>query len=321
MYDAGVTTTVGCPRPAALAVAVTVLLSACAALTPFAEIRGSLPAERFVEVEGRAVYVEQAGSGDALLLVHGFGGSAYSWRRVIPALAEHRRVVAVDLAGFGWTERVADPDAYTLGAQERLLLGVLDVLGIEQADVAGHSYGGGIALWLAARHPERVRSLVLVDSTLPSYAAERRRGAARSHAAVSTFLRGVALRRGFVRLALKRAFFDDALVTDELVGAYLARLRVEGVVDAYLGLTQPLEEAQADVALAAINLPTLVVWGADDELLPARWGEQAAGEMPRARFVVLERCGHVPMEERPEAFVSAVVPYLAEVAAATRGMS
>ena len=284
----------------------------CVTLTPFDEVRRATPTERFVEVEGRAIYVEQAGSGDALLLVHGFGGSAYSWRLVIPALAEHRRVIAVDLSGFGWTERVADPEAYTLAAQERLLLGVLDALGIAVADVAGHSYGGGVSLWLAARHPERVRSLVLVDSTLPSYAVERRSNSARSRAAVSAFLRGVALRPGFIRSALERSFYDDSLVTEELIDAYLARLRVEGVVDAYRGLTLPVEEAAADVDLTAIGQPVLVVWGADDELLPLRWGEEAAARMPHARLVVFERCGHVPMEERPDEFVAAVAGFLAE---------
>lgn len=297
------------------------LPAACASLTPYEQVRRSLPPDRFLEVGGRAVYVEQSGTGDALLLIHGFGGSTYSWRRVIPDLAGPRRVVAVDLSGFGWTERVADPAAYTLAAQERLLLGVLDALGIARADVAGHSYGGGVALWLAARHPERVRSLVLVDSTLPSYGVERRSNVARSRTAVSAFLRGVALRRGFVRSALERSFFDDALVTDELVGEYLARLRVEGAVDAYRGLTLPSSEPRPEIDLTTVGQPTLVVWGADDELLPLRWGEQAAAEMPHARLVVLERCGHIPMEERPEEFVAAVVPFLAAVATTGGGTS
>jgi pimeloyl-ACP methyl ester carboxylesterase len=190
---------------------------------------------------------------------------------------------------------------------------VLDILGLDRADVAGHSYGGGIALWLAARHPERVRSLVLVDSTLPSYTAERRRGVARSRVAVAAFLRGVALRRGFIRSALERSFSDHALVTDELVGAYLARLRVEGAVDAYRGLTLPSKVPRPEVDLTSVAQPTLIVWGADDELLPVRWGERAAGKMPGARLVVLERCGHIPMEERPEEFIAAVAPFLAGV--------
>jgi pimeloyl-ACP methyl ester carboxylesterase len=287
--------------------------AACASLTPYEQVRRALPAERFLEVGSRAVYVEQAGEGEALLLIHGFGGSTYSWRRVIPGLAEHRRVVAVDISGFGWTERVGDPSAYTLAGQERLLLGVLDALGIERADVAGHSYGGGIALWLASRHPERVRSLVLVDSTLPSYGFERRSNVARSRTAVSAFLRGFALRRSFVRSALERSFFDKALITDELVDEYLRRLRVEGAVDAYRGLTMPVEEPRPEVDLTAVGQPTLVVWGADDELLPARLGEQAAGAMPLARLVVIDRCGHIPIEERPEEFLVAVVPFLAAV--------
>jgi pimeloyl-ACP methyl ester carboxylesterase len=290
------------------------LPAACASLTSYEQVRRRLPAERFIEVCGRAVYVERAGAGEALLLIHGFGGSSYSWRQVISGLTVHRCVVAVDLSGFGWTERVADPAAYTLEAQERLLIGVLDVLGLDRADVAGHSYGGGIALWLAARHPARVRSLVLVDSTLPSYTVERRRGVARSRLLVSAFLRGIALRRGFIRSALERSFFDQALVTNELVGAYLARLRVEGAVDAYRGLTLPSKQPRPEVDLTSVGQPTLIVWGADDELLPVRLGERAASAMPRARLVVIERCGHIPMEERPEEFVAAVEPFLAGVA-------
>src|SRR5579863_312094 len=87
--------------------------SGCVSLRPFAEVRREQPAARFVAVDGRQVYVEQEGAGDAVVLLHGFGESSYTWRRLIPDLARSFRVVAIDLNGFGWTERPRDPLSYT----------------------------------------------------------------------------------------------------------------------------------------------------------------------------------------------------------------
>ncbi len=293
-----------------LGVAVLAMSWGCVSLRPFEEIRSELPPESFVAVNGQLVHIEQAGRGEAVLLVHGFGGSTYSFRHVLPALADSFRVVALDLAGFGWTERPRQMEAYTLEGQARLVLGVADALGIHSFHLVGHSYGGGISLWIAAHHPDRLRSLTLVDSTLPAYSAARRRRFAAVRPLVSVFLRTFALRPSFIRRGLERSVHDPALVTDEVVHEYLRRLAVEGAVDAYRGLTAPLRGPAPQVDLAALRLPTLVLWGADDPLLAAHYGERAAQKIPGARFVAIPECGHLPMEERPEAFLAALVPFL-----------
>ena len=299
-------------RSPALAALVSALaVSGCVTLTPFTEVRTKLPAESFVTIGGQQVHVEHDGSGEPVVLIHGFGGSSYSWRHLVPTLATRYEVVAPDLNGFGWTERPSEPEAYTLEGQPALVLGVLDALGIASAHVVGHSYGGGLALWLAARHPERVRSLVLVDSTLPTYSVARRKRVARFRPFVSLALRSVLLRHSFVRRGLMRSVADPELVTEELVEAYAERLRVEGAVDAYQGLTAPVSGPQPRVDLAEIRQPTLVVWGADDRLLDARVGEEAARMIPAARFLLLARCGHLPMEEQPEELARAVLDFLA----------
>jgi pimeloyl-ACP methyl ester carboxylesterase len=139
----------------------------CVATRPFAEVRGSLPQERFVRVGDQLVYVEQAGAGEPVVLLHGFGASSYTWRQVMPGLAESHRVLAVDLNGFGWTERPAARASYTREGQMALVLGVLDALEIGRAHLVGSSYGGALALWLALEHPERVRSLVSSCAATP----------------------------------------------------------------------------------------------------------------------------------------------------------
>jgi len=146
----------------------TLLLPGCVPLRPFDEVRRTAPAADFVRAGGQLVHVEQAGSGEPVVLLHGFGASTYSWRKVMPALAERYRVVAIDLNGFGYTQRPKSRESYTREGQAKLVMDTLDALGIARAHLVGHSYGGGITLYLASRHPERFRSMVLVDSSAPT---------------------------------------------------------------------------------------------------------------------------------------------------------
>lgn len=282
---------------------VAALLGGCVSLRPFAQLLRELPAERFVEIDGpgggQRVYVEQAGEGEPLLLLHGFGASSYSWRRVIPELAGSYRILAPDLNGFGFTERPQALASYTRDGQIDLILRLLDAFSIERAHVAGHSYGGSIALNLAFRHPERVASLILIDSAAPDYPQQRRNALAGIGPWPDLFVRGLALRRAFIARALRASVHDEAVVTPELVEAYRRRLQVEGAARAYRGLTAPIQKPGPEVDLAAIDLPTLVLWGAEDRLIPVGKGRQATERMPNSRFIALSGTGHIPMEERP----------------------
>ena len=286
------------------------LLAGCASYRSFAEVRREVPQSQLVRVGDQLVHVEQAGQGEAVVLLHGFGASTYLWRKVMPALAASHRVVAIDLNGFGYTERPQNPAAYTREGQTALVLGVMDVLGIDRAHVAGHSYGGGLSLFLASRHPERFRTLILVDSSAPTYPDDRRSRVASFRPFSNLFVRAVALRPGTVRRALQRSYYDPSLVTPELVAAYLDRLRVQGADDAFYGLTVPLPAPGPKVELAQIRVPTLAVWGAEDQLISLASGGRAVARIPGAEFVVIEKCGHLPMEERPEELLKAMLPFL-----------
>jgi len=294
------------------------IFAGCVSLRPFAEVRRAQPPERFVEVDGRQVYVEQQGAGEAVVLLHGFGESSYSWRKVMPELARSFRVVAPDLNGFGWTERPRDPQSYTREGQERLVLGVLGALGVTRAQFVGHSYGGSLTLFLASRHPDLVRTMVLVDSAAPTYSDDRRSRVASIRPLDSLFVR-LALTPRHIRGSLLASVYDPALVTPELVHAYLERLRVHGEEDAYYGLTARLRRpaaaagaapAAGGVRLETLAQPALVVWGAEDRLIPVDDGRRAARRLPAGEFAAIPRCGHLPMEERPEELLGLMVPFL-----------
>jgi pimeloyl-ACP methyl ester carboxylesterase len=282
----------------------------CVALRPFAAVRSAVPAERFVEVGGQLVYVERQGSGEAVLLLHGFGASSYSWRRVLPGLAASFQALALDLNGFGWTERPRTPASYGRDGQMALVLGVMDALGIARAHLVGNSYGGALALWLAAEHPGRVRSLVLIDSAAPSYFDDRRSPLARWRPLNAFFLHRFALRPRTVRQGLERSFHDDALVTPELVAAYLERLTIEGIDDAYYGLGATAPPRLPPFDYRRVTAPTLVVWGAQDRVISVAAGRRASARIPGARFTAMPSTGHLPMEERPEELLRIVVPFL-----------
>lgn len=287
-----------------------ILLTGCVSLRPFDEIRRTVPEDHFLRIGEQLVHVEQAGEkGEPVFLIHGFGGSAYSWRKIIPALAEDHRVFAVDLSGFGYTQRPKSRESYTREAQGRLVLGVMDALGIERAHIFGHSYGGGLTLALAARHPERFLSMVLVDSSAPTYSDDRRSRLAGIRPLSTVFVRSLALRPARIRQALLHSFYNDSLVTPELVKGYFDRLRIEGVADAFQGLTAPTRPGER-VELEKISVPALVIWGAQDQLISVESGRRAAARMPRSEFVVIDECGHMPMEEKPEEVLRAVLPFL-----------
>jgi pimeloyl-ACP methyl ester carboxylesterase len=286
------------------------LAGGCVPLLPYEEIHSRLPAASLVEVDGRSVHVERAGTGEPVVLLHGFGGSTYSWRHVIDGLAADNELIAIDLNGFGYSERAREAAAYTVAGQLALVTGVMDALEIPSAHLVGHSYGGALAMHLAWRQPERVRSLILVDSAGPEYPWVRREPSAANRPLTWLFVRTRAIKRQAVVKALERSFADDNQVTPELVEAYWERVRIEGVATAFRGLTRPTDEPRELPDLAKLDLPVLVVWGAEDELTLPEDGRAAAEMLPDAQFHLLEGVGHIPPEESPRRLVELMAGFL-----------
>ncbi len=293
-----------------LAAVATHLLPGCVTLRPFEEVRRSLPAERFTELGGRSVYFERQGAGEAVVLIHGFGGSTFSFRKVAPELARDYDVIALDLHGFGYTQRPADPAAYTITAQRDLVLGLMDRLGVARAHIVGHSYGAGVALLMAQENPDRVRSIVLVDGGAP--------GGGPPAAPLFNILRPLmapfvaqVLTEANIRRILESTVYDASVVDADMVNGYLGRLRIEGLVSAFRGFSSPAAGSAPKVRPEALRTPTLLLWGERDTVIPIAVGERLSAAMAHAEFVRLPRVGHLPLEEAPAESLESLRAFLA----------
>ena len=303
-------------RPAALLVAVGASLLLLALhdrppVTPGAWLATASLEARHETVNGHRLRYVRAGSGPAVVLVHGFGSSLYTWKDVIPALAASHDVVALDLPGFGESDQPADLSFEDL---PRAVLGLMDRLGIARAALVGNSMGGAAAALVAAESPDRVGALVLIDAAGfdlgPSERPRLVRFAMSPAAAVIARLPG---KRLVVEASLRQVFHDAAHVTPERVAEYLTPALRPGTFPAMQSLGASLAGRAAAVseALPRIGAPTLVLWGDDDRWIPIAHADRFVAAIPGARKVVVAACGHVPQEEKPEEVARLLLAFLA----------
>lgn len=301
---------------------------------PVPPLRGTVPprelaleTSRFVELDGIEVHYEAWGLDApvpepipvAIVLLHGFGASTFSWRLVAPALAARLPVVAFDRPGFGLTERPLrwkGPDPYSPVAQADLTVRLMDHLGIRRAVLIGHSAGGTIAVLTADRHPERVAGLVL---EAPAVFAGGPPGALTPLFRTPQFARiGPLLSRRLAGRAgeefLRRAWHDPARITTETVRGYRRPLRAKDWDRALWLLTVAERPRDIPARLARLSCPMLFITGDDDRIVPPADTERAAALAQNARVVTIPASGHIPHEERPDVFVRSVLPFIEAIA-------
>ncbi len=270
-----------------------------------------------IELHGQRVSYRTAGSGPALLLLHGIANSSDTWSRVAPLLSERFTVIAPDLLGHGESSAAPRGD-YSLGAHASGARDVVTALGHERVTVVGHSLGGGIAMQYAYQFPERTERLVLVSSgglgrevhlvlraaslpgadyVLPALTSRRLVDLGRE---VGGLLDRVGLRPAPDIAVLARGFAE--LDSADARRAFLHTVR---------SVIEPGGQrvsANDRLALAAL-LPTLIVWGERDSIIPVAHGEAAHEAMPGSRFEVFEDASHMPQESQPHHFAAVLADF------------
>ena len=257
--------------------------------------------------------------GFPLMMIHGSGPGVTAWanwRLVIPELAKHRRVVAPDMLGFGYSERPAD-QIYNRERWVAHAIGVLDALGLEQVDLVGNSFGGGLSLALAIEHPERVRRLVLM-------------GSAGVHFPITKGLDevwGYQPSLEAMRQLMDVFAFNKGLLTDELAEMrYQASIR-PGFQESFAAMfpaprqrwVDNLASDEADIR--ALTHETLILHGREDEVIPLSASYRLAELIDRAQLHVFGRCGHWTQIEHADRFARLVNDFLSEADNAAAGVN
>jgi pimeloyl-ACP methyl ester carboxylesterase len=267
---------------------------------PFAHDTGTWMASAGVEpryetVDGLRLRYVRKGHGPPALLLHGLASSLYTWKDVLPALAAHHDVIAMDLPGFGDS---AVPPHATGDRVLRSVVGLMDRLGIARASIVGNSLGGAIAVTIAARAPARVDRLVLVDAAGYNFALADRPLLLRMAGAIPAPVLEALPVRPMVTLGLRQVFHDDRLVTPDKVAEYVAPMRRPGASAALHELLLGTGDLGFPGVIRGVRAPTLIVWGRYDTWIPPRDAARFAADIPGARIVFVE-AGHMPQEERP----------------------
>lgn len=244
------------------------------------------------EPEGPPFRWLERGGGEPVILLHGLMGQMQHWDAVLERLEPEHRAIALELPIFHRALREPSLDALT-----RHVVDFMDALDISRAVVGGNSLGGHVALRLALEHGDRVGGLVLAGS---SGLFER------------SFSSGVPHRpdRGWVRAKMEDVFFDHALVTDGWVDEAHRVVTTPTSALRVLRFARDARRDNLEGRLGAVAAPTLLVWGLDDRITPPEVGRRFRELIPGAELRWLDRCGHAPMLEWPEAFAALVADWL-----------
>ena len=290
---------------------------ACAALAGCAQMLPPLPTTvpgSYYQLGGDdkpvRLAVREMGRGKPMLLLHGLGASSYTWHAVMPRLAREHRVIALDLKGFGDSDKPLD-DRYSIADQAGLVEDFITRNNLKDVTLVGHSYGGAVALAVAlddAVGRRRIDRLVLIDSL-----AYRQ--------PVPFFFRllrtPIIGEIGFnlippdvqISRALSVAYYHDWKVNPETIANYAGPLHSEGGKHALLKTVDSLASEDADAFAAryrTLETPTLLIWCAHDRIVPLAFGKRLARDLPNARIDVIHECGHIPQEEEPDETVATI---------------
>ena len=265
--------------------------------------------------EGIKIHFKDVGAGRAVVFLHGFGASLDTWRYMVDALKNEYRLVLLDLKGHGFSDRPHD-ERYSVQDHARVVMGLINHLGLQNVVMVGHSFGSAVALAVASEaqksFPGVVAALVLIggsvdEDNLPFFLRLLRTPLI---GWLSVKLTSASFR---TRLMLKRAYYDDEKVTDSLVELYAKYQYIPGTDYALMKTAEqivPSDFLHLKKDLAKLEVPVINIWGEHDEIVPRPSAEGVCSLLPRCAFVTVEEAGHIPPEETPEKIVALLRDFL-----------
>ena len=254
-------------------------------------------------------------SGTPMVMIHGFGQHSYTWRHLARPLARDRQVVLLDLKGFGHSAKPLD-DRYSLNDQARLVMEVMEYLDLTSVILVGNSYGGGVALLLSLRfltdHDIDLRGLILIDSiaydqNYPYFIDLLR------IPVIGSLITSLITPEFQVSQVMKLAYHDDSRITDDQIEAYAEQIRTPEGRHALIETARqiaPPDLERITQRYGQISVPTLMLWGEEDQIVPIEVAHRLHQDLPDAELVLFSGVGHLPHEEQPRRTLDAIEKFL-----------
>lgn len=267
---------------------------------------------KIITVDNKKVHYIEKGNGRPVIMIHGFLYNTVMWEKNIDELSKKFKVYAIDLWGFGYSQRL-EKDSYSFDLYSRQVIGFMNALNIRRASLAGQSMGGGISVYTAAHNPGRVEKLILVAPAVIPYPLPLDARIFKLPF-VGEFLSSIP-GDSIMKDTLKNVYFyDKSLVTDEYARKVLTPTHIKGSVAGELHihrniLVAPVVEKEAKM-LAGMNIPILIIHGREDRAVPLDRSEALVKMWKTAKLVIFEKAGHCPHIEHPEKFNRLALDFL-----------
>jgi pimeloyl-ACP methyl ester carboxylesterase len=281
---------------------------------PYQEAVSKWAKGQMVLVDGKKVHYLEKGAGQPVILIHGFLYNTVMWKKNIEELAKKFKVYAVDLWGWGYSERLK-VNEYSFARYGRQIVGFMDALNIPQASLVGQSMGGGISVYVAAHFPDRVDKLILVDPAVIPYPMTIT-GRIYQLPFVGEFLNalpGNALIKKNIQTVW---FYDPQKVSDDYVEEVARPMTIKGSLGGLMFilrnvLKEPYVEAEAQ-KLTRLDKPILIIHGREDKAIPWDRSQKLNALWKGSHLVIFEKAGHTPQEEYPEKFNTLALEFLSK---------
>jgi pimeloyl-ACP methyl ester carboxylesterase len=259
---------------------------------------------QYVTVDGVTLAYEEYGAGNPVVFIHGFPASSYSWRQAAQALSDSHRTVCFDLMGFGYSDKPLHAD-YSIERQTELIIAAMGKLQLRSVILVGHSIGGAVCLAALRRlgaDQSLVSGLVLVNSVCYLQELPWFMRALLLPALPTLAMKLIPERWGFA--VLKGWMYHPKNgMSREAAREYAARLQSPRAHEALIAVAECIIPDDIDELVAsytAIRVPTLIIWGRQDRVIPLSFARRLADDIPRSTLCELNQCGHCPQEEKPE---------------------
>lgn len=304
------------PFPAVLLILMAAIASGCAApqIPQWFDAFERMPIHT-VLVDGHRIAYLDAGEGQPVILIHGFGGSLWQWEYQQHALSAEHRLITLDLLGSGFSDK---PDLeYRPDQLVEFLRGFMDALNLPRASLVGNSMGAGLAIGMALTHPDRVDRLVLIGG-LPDRVKEKL-ASPLIRRAIETWvpiwlasLGNWLLGQSLTETVLREIVHDPSLLTPAVIDRSIRNRRRPGLIGPLLTVARnlPLWEEGFAKRLGEIRHPTLVLWGSQDRVFPPQVGHDLHRIIPDSTFAVIPNAAHIPQWEQPQAVNPVLIKFL-----------